>query len=155
MFTASLDIELLGMLWDRYWARALRQSPHISNRAYAVLKLYDLHQELSRVTMGIPNTGAALPPLFEKENLPKREMIRRKRKPVQFAGGAGLTGVDICRRHCLRNRRFTRRTGASDSTTGVQYPDKNKATEGGLFLYLPIIANITRVPKATDKVNGN
>ncbi|KAF8327991.1 JAB1/Mov34/MPN/PAD-1 ubiquitin protease-domain-containing protein [Amanita rubescens] len=48
IFKSSLDNDILAMLWNKYWVNTLSQSPLISNRAYAVSQLSDLHQKLSR-----------------------------------------------------------------------------------------------------------
>ncbi|KAG7094179.1 hypothetical protein E1B28_007788 [Marasmius oreades] len=85
IFKSSLDNELLGMLWNKYWANTLSQSPLISNRAYAVAQLSDLHQKLSKVATGIPNTRATLPPLPEKENSSKTEKEDKKKEESQLA----------------------------------------------------------------------
>ncbi|KAF9269269.1 Mov34-domain-containing protein [Marasmius fiardii PR-910] len=86
IFKSSLDNELLGMLWNKYWANTLSQSPLISNRAYAVSQLSDLHQKLSKAATGIPTTRATLPSLPEKENSSKQtEKEDKKKEESQLA----------------------------------------------------------------------
>ncbi|KAF8635771.1 hypothetical protein AX17_003859 [Amanita inopinata Kibby_2008] len=67
IFKSSLDNDLLAMLWNKYWVNTLSQSPLISNRAYAVSQLTDLHQKLSCAQSTIVNTQAQVPSLKDKE----------------------------------------------------------------------------------------
>ncbi|KAL0571024.1 COP9 signalosome catalytic subunit rri1 [Marasmius crinis-equi] len=85
IFKSSLDNELLGMLWNKYWANTLSQSPLISNRAYAVSQLSDLHQKLSKAATAVPSTRATLPSLPEKENSSKTEKEEKKKEESQLA----------------------------------------------------------------------
>ncbi|KAL0069026.1 COP9 signalosome catalytic subunit rri1 [Marasmius tenuissimus] len=85
IFKSSLDQELLGMLWNKYWANTLSQSPLISNRAYAVSQLADLHQKLSKAGSAVPSTRATLPSLQEKENSSKTEKEEKKKEESQLA----------------------------------------------------------------------
>lgn len=50
IFKSSLDEELLGLLWNKYWVNTLSQTPLISNRAYAASQLADLQAKLSKAT---------------------------------------------------------------------------------------------------------
>jgi len=61
IFKSGLDDHLLHLLWNKYWVNTLSQSPLISNRAYAVSQLQDLHAKLGKAISGIPNTRATLP----------------------------------------------------------------------------------------------
>ena len=83
IFKSSLDTELLGMLWNKYWVNTLSQSPLISvclflcllhldqgaysfsnqNRAYAASQLTDLHQKLTKAAGNVPQTKPIVPPL--------------------------------------------------------------------------------------------
>jgi COP9 signalosome complex subunit 5 len=79
IFKSSLDDELLGLLWNKYWVNTLSQSPLISvskdvprsavllislkNRAYAVSQLSDLHQKLAKAQLVIGGTRATVPTL--------------------------------------------------------------------------------------------
>lgn len=63
IFKSSLDEELLGLLWNKYWVNTLSQSPLISNRAYAVSQLSDLHQKLAKAQLAVNGTRAAVPTL--------------------------------------------------------------------------------------------
>jgi len=63
IFKSSLDTELLGLLWNKYWVNTLSQSPLISNRAYAASQLTDLHQKLTRAAGNVPQTKPVVPPL--------------------------------------------------------------------------------------------
>jgi len=67
IFYSSLDAELLGLLWNKYWVNTLSQSPLISNREYAVSQLSDLHQKLAKATSTIPNTRAQVPGIAKQE----------------------------------------------------------------------------------------
>ncbi|KIJ25292.1 hypothetical protein M422DRAFT_785628 [Sphaerobolus stellatus SS14] len=63
IFKSSLDDELLGKLWNKYWVNTLSSSPLISNRAYAVSQLADLHSKISNAQKAVINTRAAAPTL--------------------------------------------------------------------------------------------
>ncbi|RDB27560.1 COP9 signalosome complex subunit 5 [Hypsizygus marmoreus] len=67
IFKSSLDNELLALLWNKYWVNTLSQSPLISNRAYSVSQLADLHQKLLKAQGLISSTRAVPPTLKEKE----------------------------------------------------------------------------------------
>ncbi|GJE86604.1 Mov34/MPN/PAD-1 family protein [Phanerochaete sordida] len=72
IFKSSLDNELLGLLWNKYWVNTLSQSPLISNRAYAVSQLSDLHQKLAKAGQTVPNTRAPAPVVKEEKTLTKK-----------------------------------------------------------------------------------
>ncbi|KAJ6620644.1 JAB1/Mov34/MPN/PAD-1 ubiquitin protease-domain-containing protein [Mycena sp. CBHHK59/15] len=63
IFKSSRDTALLGMLWNKYWVNTLSQSPLISNRAYAVSQLSDLHQKLTKAQAAVASTRATAPVL--------------------------------------------------------------------------------------------
>jgi len=67
VFKSSLDNDLLAMLWNKYWVNTLSQSPLVSNRAYAVSQLADLHQKLSKAQTSVASTRATAPTLKEKD----------------------------------------------------------------------------------------
>ncbi|KAJ7210504.1 JAB1/Mov34/MPN/PAD-1 ubiquitin protease-domain-containing protein [Mycena pura] len=83
IFKSSLDNELLGMLWNKYWVSTLSQSPLISNRAYAVSQLADLHQKLSKAQGSVASTRAAVPVLPEQAT--KKEKEDKKKEDNQLA----------------------------------------------------------------------
>ncbi|KAG5220849.1 COP9 signalosome catalytic [Salix suchowensis] len=59
IFKSSLDNELLGMLWNKYWVNTLSQSPLIS--------LSDFHQKLAKAQSSVHATRAAVPTLALKD----------------------------------------------------------------------------------------
>jgi len=63
IFKSSLDTELLGLLWNKYWVNTLSQSPLISNRAYAASQLTDLHQKLTKAAANVAQTKPIIPAL--------------------------------------------------------------------------------------------
>lgn len=82
IFKSSLDTQLLGLLWNKYWINTLSQSPLISvcifisylklclenifvlqNRAYATSQINDLHQKLARAQTSVINSRAPVPTL--------------------------------------------------------------------------------------------
>ncbi|KAH9939870.1 Mov34-domain-containing protein [Amylocystis lapponica] len=65
IFRSSLDSDLLGLLWNKYWVNTLSQSALISNRAYAASQLADLHQKLAKAQSSVPGTRAPAPVLKE------------------------------------------------------------------------------------------
>lgn len=52
-FKSCLDTQLLDMLWNKYWANTLAQSPVVVNRAYAVGQIQDLGEKLSRAWQSV------------------------------------------------------------------------------------------------------
>ncbi|KAL4068437.1 JAB1/Mov34/MPN/PAD-1 ubiquitin protease-domain-containing protein [Scleroderma yunnanense] len=69
VFRSTLDSELLGLLWNKYWVNTLSQSALISNRAYAVSQIADLHQKLARAESAMSGAPrAAFPPLKGQED---------------------------------------------------------------------------------------
>jgi len=89
VFTSELDKELLGLLWNKYWVNTLSQSPLISNRAYAVSQLSDLHQKLSKAQSSVTTTRAPLPSLpkdkDEKSGLGNLKKDEKKKEENQLA----------------------------------------------------------------------
>ncbi|KAG1843100.1 JAB1/Mov34/MPN/PAD-1 ubiquitin protease-domain-containing protein [Suillus discolor] len=89
VFKSSLDTELLGLLWNKYWVNTLSQSPLISNRAYAVSQIVDLHQKLSKAQATVSSTRAPLPAMKGQEekasSAPKKE--EKKKEDNQLAKG--------------------------------------------------------------------
>lgn len=83
IFKSVLDEELLAMLWNKYWVNTLSSSPLISNRAYAVSQLADLHQKLSKAQSSVNQTRAPVPTLKdkdEKSNSTKQKEKEEKKK---------------------------------------------------------------------------
>ncbi|TRM59599.1 JAB1/Mov34/MPN/PAD-1 ubiquitin protease-domain-containing protein [Schizophyllum amplum] len=84
IFKSSLDDELLGLLWNKYWVNTLSQSPLISNKAYAVSQLADLHQKLSKAQTAVGGTRASAPILKGTDHKGK-EKEEKKREDNQLA----------------------------------------------------------------------
>lgn len=80
VFKSSLDNDLLSMLWNKYWVNTLSQSPLISNRAYAVSQLSDLHQKLAKAQNSVGTTRATAPALKEKDAAQKQKEKDEKKK---------------------------------------------------------------------------
>jgi len=78
VFKSSLDNDLLAMLWNKYWVNTLSQSPLVSNRAYAVSQLSDLHQKLTKAQNTISSTKPAVPSL--KDSLHKQKDKEKEKK---------------------------------------------------------------------------
>ncbi|KAG2140682.1 JAB1/Mov34/MPN/PAD-1 ubiquitin protease-domain-containing protein [Suillus clintonianus] len=89
VFKSSLDTELLGLLWNKYWVNTLSQSPLISNRAYAVSQIVDLHQKLSKAQASVSSTRAPVPTMKGQDekasSAPKKE--EKKKEDNQLAKG--------------------------------------------------------------------
>ncbi|EGO03355.1 hypothetical protein SERLA73DRAFT_174812 [Serpula lacrymans var. lacrymans S7.3] len=87
IFKSSLDTELLGLLWNKYWINTLSQSPLISNRAYAVSQLSDLAQKLAKAQAVVGSTRPVMPSLKEKDDkspsAPKKD--EKKKEDNQLA----------------------------------------------------------------------
>ncbi|KAJ6530028.1 JAB1/Mov34/MPN/PAD-1 ubiquitin protease-domain-containing protein [Mycena vulgaris] len=80
IFKSALDTELLGMLWNKYWVNTLSQSPLISNRAYAVSQLSDLHQKLAKAQSAVASTRATVPVLPDAQGFAAKKEKEDKRK---------------------------------------------------------------------------
>ncbi|KAI0674487.1 Mov34-domain-containing protein [Trametes maxima] len=78
IFKSSLDAELLGLLWNKYWVNTLSQSALISNRAYAASQLADLHQKLTKAQTSIPTTRAQQPILIDEKAVIKNKEDKKK-----------------------------------------------------------------------------
>ncbi|OJA20614.1 hypothetical protein AZE42_07758 [Rhizopogon vesiculosus] len=90
VFKSSLDTELLGLLWNKYWVNTLSQSPLISNRAYAVSQIVDLHQKLSKAQASVSSTRAPIPTpkgQDEKTTNAKSQKEEKKKEDNQLAKG--------------------------------------------------------------------
>ncbi|KAG6845141.1 hypothetical protein H0H87_000377 [Tephrocybe sp. NHM501043] len=89
IFKSSLDNELLAMLWNKYWVNTLSSSPLISNRAYSVSQLSDLHQKLSKAQSSVTSTRAPVPVLKDKDGTPgnskQKEKEEKKKEDNQLA----------------------------------------------------------------------
>ncbi|KAH9036863.1 JAB1/Mov34/MPN/PAD-1 ubiquitin protease-domain-containing protein, partial [Lactarius pseudohatsudake] len=86
IFKSSLDTELLGLLWNKYWVNTLSQSPLISNRAYAASQLTDLHQKLTKAATNVAQTKPiipALPSTGEKANATTKSQKSEPKKEVE------------------------------------------------------------------------
>ncbi|KII84562.1 hypothetical protein PLICRDRAFT_179381 [Plicaturopsis crispa FD-325 SS-3] len=125
IFKSSLDTELLGLLWNKYWVNTLSQSPLISNRAYAVSQLSDLHQKLSKAQSSVQNTRATAPTLKDDHNkgpgTSKKE--EKKKEESQLAKSVkDSTKIAIEAQHgliaqVLKDVIFSQRPGRSPSDT--------------------------------------
>ncbi|KAI6006444.1 JAB1/Mov34/MPN/PAD-1 ubiquitin protease-domain-containing protein [Pisolithus marmoratus] len=80
VFKSSLDNELLGLLWKKYWVNTLSQSPLISNRAYAVSQIADLHEKLSRAESTVSNTRPTIPALKGQEEKSNGKQDEKKKE---------------------------------------------------------------------------
>jgi COP9 signalosome complex subunit 5 len=78
IFTSTLDKELLGALWNKYWVSTLGQSPLISNRAYAASQLGDLHEKLVKARSSVGSTRATVPTIAMKEEPVKDKEVKDK-----------------------------------------------------------------------------
>ncbi|THH31010.1 hypothetical protein EUX98_g3191 [Antrodiella citrinella] len=78
IFKSSLDEELLGLLWNKYWVNTLSQSALISNRAYAVSQLNDLHQKLVKAQTTVATTRAPQPTLHDEKPAAKKAEDKKK-----------------------------------------------------------------------------
>ncbi|KIY49923.1 Mov34-domain-containing protein [Fistulina hepatica ATCC 64428] len=84
IFKSSLDNELLGLLWNKYWVNTLSQSSLISNRAYTVSQLSDLHQKLQK--NGVSSTRATAPFASDKSKDKDGDGKRKKEKEESQMG---------------------------------------------------------------------
>ncbi|OAX40559.1 Mov34-domain-containing protein [Rhizopogon vinicolor AM-OR11-026] len=87
VFKSSLDTELLGLLWNKYWVNTLSQSPLISNRAYAVSQIVDLHQKLSKAQASVSSTRAPIPAPKGQDEKTTNAKEEKKKEDNQLAKG--------------------------------------------------------------------
>uniref|UniRef100_A0A8H8CFE3 COP9 signalosome complex subunit 5 n=1 Tax=Psilocybe cubensis TaxID=181762 RepID=A0A8H8CFE3_PSICU len=91
VFKSSLDNDLLAMLWNKYWVNTLSQSPLVSNRAYAVSQLTDLHQKLAKAQNSVANTRATAPTIKDKDisvaSQKQKEKEEKKKEDNQLTKG--------------------------------------------------------------------
>ncbi|KZT20944.1 Mov34-domain-containing protein [Neolentinus lepideus HHB14362 ss-1] len=80
IFKSSLDTELLGLLWNKYWVNTLSQSPLISNREYAVSQLNDLQLKLAKAQSTVASTRPVLPILKEDADATSKVLKDAKKK---------------------------------------------------------------------------
>jgi COP9 signalosome complex subunit 5 len=80
IFKSSLDNDLLAMLWNKYWVNTLSQSPLVSNRAYAVSQLTDLHQKLMKAQTTVSSTRAPVPTIKEKDSTTGKQKEKEEKK---------------------------------------------------------------------------
>lgn len=78
VFKSSLDNDLLAMLWNKYWVNTLSQSPLVSNRAYAVAQLADLHQKLAKAQNIVATTRPLVPTVKDKDVLTAAQKQKEK-----------------------------------------------------------------------------
>ncbi|KAJ7622732.1 hypothetical protein DFH06DRAFT_1447245 [Mycena polygramma] len=90
IFKSSLDTELLGMLWNKYWVNTLSQSPLISNRAYAISQPSDLHQKLFKAQSAVTSTRAAVPVLPESQNFAAKQEKEDKKEDNPLAKSGSM-----------------------------------------------------------------
>lgn len=76
VFKSSLDSELLGLLWNKYWVNTVSQSALISNRAYAASQLTDLQEKLAKAQSAVSSTRAPPPALRDDKSAKKEEKKR-------------------------------------------------------------------------------
>jgi len=80
IFKSSLDNDLLAMLWNKYWINTLSQSPLVSNRAYAVSQLTDLHQKLVKAQTAVSLTKPQVPAIKEKDGAAGKQKEKEEKK---------------------------------------------------------------------------
>jgi len=84
IFKSSLDEELLGLLWNKYWVNTLSGSNLISNRAYAVSQITDLHEKLARAQTAVGNTRAQAPTLKGQDDKGSNKQEDKKKEDNQL-----------------------------------------------------------------------
>ncbi|PWN44857.1 Mov34-domain-containing protein [Ceraceosorus guamensis] len=66
-FKSSLDTSLLDLLWNKYWASTLSQSPLVVNRSYATGQIKDLSDKLSKAYPSVRQRSSAIAPLSKED----------------------------------------------------------------------------------------
>ncbi|KAJ5098137.1 COP9 signalosome complex subunit 5 [Penicillium argentinense] len=56
-YKSTLDTYLLDILWNKYWASTISQSPSDASRDYVTKQITDLSQKINKVTRGIETSG--------------------------------------------------------------------------------------------------
>ncbi|KAI0037234.1 Mov34-domain-containing protein [Vararia minispora EC-137] len=119
VFKSTLDTELLGLLWNKYWVNTLSQSPLISNRAYAASQLQDLHQKLRKAATNVPGTKPVIPSLPSQEK-PAQQAAKKKDdsqldKAVKDGSKIAIEAQHGLISQVIKDIIFSRRPGQVDS----------------------------------------
>ncbi|KAI0311639.1 JAB1/Mov34/MPN/PAD-1 ubiquitin protease-domain-containing protein [Amylostereum chailletii] len=119
IFKSSLDTELLGLLWNKYWVNTLSQSPLISNRAYAASQLSDLHQKLAKAVSTVPGTKPTLPTLPQDKSTSQKKTETKKEDNQLVKTVKDSTKIAIEAQHGLiaqviKDVIFSRRPGQAE-----------------------------------------
>lgn len=56
-FKSSLDADLLGLLWNKYWVNTLSSSPLVGNRAFVAGQVSDLAEKLEQAEGQLAHSG--------------------------------------------------------------------------------------------------
>jgi len=56
-FKSSLDSQLLGLLWNKYWVNTLSQNPLLTNRDYTAGQISDLSEKLEQAENHLAHSG--------------------------------------------------------------------------------------------------
>ncbi|TFY80713.1 hypothetical protein EWM64_g3298 [Hericium alpestre] len=120
IFKSSLDTELLGLLWNKYWVNTLSQSPLISNRAYAASQLSDLHEKLVKAASSVPHTRPAVPTLKDDQVTYNKKNGEKKDDNVLTRHVKDSTKIAVEAQHGLiaqviKDVIFSRRPGSSST----------------------------------------
>ncbi|KAI0284592.1 Mov34-domain-containing protein [Russula aff. rugulosa BPL654] len=122
IFKSSLDTELLGLLWNKYWVNTLSQSPLISNRAYAASQLTDLHQKLTKAASNVPQTKPIVPPLppgekgsSSKKSESKKEVENQLAKAVKDSTKIAMEAQHGLIAQVIKDVLFSSRPGQAPS----------------------------------------
>ena len=59
-FKSSLDTKILSLLWNKYWAATISQSPLFTNRDYGSKQMGDLSRKVKNVARGLEGHGRGL-----------------------------------------------------------------------------------------------
>lgn len=58
-FKSKLDADLLDLLWNKYWARALSTSPFVQSKDYVIQQLQDIGHKIDQADVQLEKTAAA------------------------------------------------------------------------------------------------
>ncbi|KAH9941197.1 Mov34-domain-containing protein [Epithele typhae] len=121
IFKSTLDFEVLGLLWNKYWVNTLSQSALISSRAYSANQLADLHQKLSKAQSGISSTRPPQPILIdEKAVIKQKDTSKREEstlsKAVKDSGKIASEAQHGLIAQVLKDVIFSTRLGSGSGT---------------------------------------
>lgn len=95
-FKSSLDSHLLELLWNKYWAQTLSQSPLFTNRDYSSKQMLDLSHKIRQAETNISRNGKVpVPAHYGKVVDEQLEKVVRDSNKIAGEESTGLMANDV------------------------------------------------------------